>query len=88
MYLVHFSLRVLKGNLPRACGDVPYDTDNDGKLDLFTPRLRGCTHHHAGNAARLRIYPAPAGVYQHRKRGRTQSTRDPRNMGLFLRDTC
>ena len=61
MYLVHFSLRVLKGNLPRACGDVPYDTDNDGKLDLFTPRLRGCTSIAKGGGPNQLAIPATWG---------------------------
>ena len=43
MYLVHFSLRVLKGNLPRACGGVPYFPNTCLSRCCFTPRLRGCT---------------------------------------------
>ena len=69
VYLLAVCCTDFSGDLPRACGDIP-PTENKRQHGLrFTPRLRGCTCTAVVRLFPAGIYPAPAGMYQHRKRG-------------------
>ena len=74
--------------LPRACGGCTFWRSVAPIFRGIYPAPAGIYPLRRTSVSMACDLPRACGDVPASQKGRTQSTRDPRNMGLFLRDTC